>query len=507
MNNCLYHVLFVDDDRDFLNSMQVLASTVLGNGNNGVELEPHFVNNPHDGLAFLQELTDEQEKTALIVSDQQMPQLSGVEFIERASKIVPNATKILLTGYASLESAKYAINNKILDHYVSKPIEDFDSFGAILTTAIKTFHYREEKEQGELEIQRYVLELERTNEKIRGLQRAAERIAYLAQGFKKLDWDDVLDLIVMKIPELFSAKYASLFLIDEDNKNLKMVRSNHLKGPFELPVTGANHGPMLSALAENKTIIIRSIRNAPYELLHKEYLGNSCIIIPFIIGFDDDPTSPREGVDGVKGVLNMGNVGDMMGDEIILYSAELIRNILGINILKAMLYRKTQTLAFIDGLTGLYNKKVFLELLNDECAYSERMGINLFMAFSDVDDFKTINDTYGHPVGDEVLRQIGQLYKKVVRNSDITSRFGGDEFVWLIKDTDASNVSSLLERFSAMVESSEFPHSIKPHMSTGLAQYLPGREDSGELLMARADKALYQAKAKGKSRVEVAIND
>ena len=206
MSDNVYHVLFVDDDNDFLHSLQMLASTVLRGDNNGVELVPHFVNNPNDGLDFVQALTDECEKIALIVCDQQMP------------------AKILLTGYASLASAKYAINNKILDHYVSKPIEDYESFTALIANAIRTFHYRAEKEISEQEIKRYVKELEETNERVRKLQRAAEKIAYLAQGFRKLDWNDVLDFIVSKIPDIFNAKYSSLFLLDDEKKNLKMVR-------------------------------------------------------------------------------------------------------------------------------------------------------------------------------------------------------------------------------------------------------------------------------------------
>src|SRR5208283_5112306 len=106
------------------------------------------------------ELAEEKEKIAVIVSDQQMPVLTGIEFMEKASAITPNTLKILLTGYASLDSARYAINNRILDHYVTKPIENHDSFVSLIINATKTFHFREEKERAEQAIQLYVKELE-----------------------------------------------------------------------------------------------------------------------------------------------------------------------------------------------------------------------------------------------------------------------------------------------------------------------------------------------------------
>ena len=169
MDRELYHLLFIDDEKDFLHSMNMAISSKLLTDNNGVEVETHFVSDPNEGLAFTQELIEEQEKVAVIVSDQLMPGLTGIEFMEQANKIVPNAIKMLLTGYASLDSAKYAINHQILDQYVSKPIEDYDNFASLIKNAIKTFHFREEKEQAEQELQKALDELE-----LRVTQRTAD---------------------------------------------------------------------------------------------------------------------------------------------------------------------------------------------------------------------------------------------------------------------------------------------------------------------------------------------
>lgn len=507
MDSKSYHLLFIDDDRDFLYSLNLAIPQLLIPESNGFEVEPHFINDPKEALAFAQELTEEQEKIAVIVSDQQMPGMTGIELIEKANKMVPNAIKVLLTGYATLESAKYAINHKILDQYVSKPIEDFDSFAALLANVIKTFHFRQEKEMAEQKIKQYVRELEQTNAKITSMHLAAEKIAFLAQGFTKLDLDEVLDLIITRIPDVFNAKYSSLFLLDTEKKSLQMVRSNYLKEAYEIPLEIRNRSPMMVALKENKIIILSDIQKASYNFLGKPCLGDSCIIIPFNINANDSMPDIMGDNEGIKGVLNMGNISDIGSEEVIKYSASLIRDILGINILNARLYKKTQRLALFDGLTGLYNKYIFTEFLQKECLYSERHGNPLFLALSDIDDFKAINDTYGHRIGDEVLSQIGQLCQSSARTSDIIARFGGEEFAWLIKGDDRKNIITLLERFRTKISSSEFPKFIRLSISIGVADFFSDGEDSPEHLIERADKALYRAKANGKNRIEFSLHN
>ena len=167
MDNRPYHVLFIDDDNDFLSSLRMALSKPLLDERAGVEIESHFVNDPNEGLFFARELMDEGEKLAVIVSDQQMPAMTGIELMEKTVDLTPNTIKILLTGYASLDSAKYAINNKVLDHYVSKPIDDHDGFASLIINAVRTYHFRHEKERAEQMIELYVKELEQKNEKIR----------------------------------------------------------------------------------------------------------------------------------------------------------------------------------------------------------------------------------------------------------------------------------------------------------------------------------------------------
>ena len=507
MDSKLYHLLCIDDDTDFLHSMNMAISSKQFAETDGVEIESHFVGDPNQALAFIQELVEEQETIAVIISDQQMPELTGIELMEKANEMVPNAIKMLLTGYASLDSAKYAINHQILDQYVSKPIEDYDHFASLIENAVKTFHFREEKERAEKEIRQYVRELELTNERIKSMHHAAEKIAYLAQGFRKLDLDEVFDLIINELPAVFKAQYSSLFLLNEENNSLEMVRSNYLKENYTKILVADDHSPMMVALRQKEIIVLSDIQKEPYDFLHKKCLGSSCIVIPFFIDGDSTSGDIIGGNAGVKGVLNMGNIVDMETEEVFTYAASLIRNILGINILNARLYQKTQRLALIDGLTGLYNKDILLEFLRKECNDSERHGVPLFLAIIDADDFKAINDTHGHPIGDEVLTQLGMLFKSTVRKSDVIARFGGEEFAWIIRENDLEHINAVLDRLRTKVMGNAFPNDIRMTVSIGLSRYDPHGEDTMENLIDRSDQALYRAKRNGKNRVEVSLKE
>ncbi len=497
-----YHLIFIDDDNDFLRSMNMALPTAMLGWNNGFDLESHFLNNVDEGLAFIRELVESQEKVALIVSDQQMPGLSGIEFLEEASAIAPKATKILLTGYASLDSAKYAINHQILDQYIYKPIEDYNNFMAIINNAIKTFYFKEEKEKAEQQTSRYVQELELSNKKIKSMHKAAEEIACMTQSFRNLDLDDVLELIVTKLPIIFNARYSSLFLVNSDDNSLHMAKSNHIKEAYKKSLDTKDMTPMAVALREDRVLVVSEVKEAPYDFLCKEDLGNSCIIIPFSIGRKPTDKDILCNTEEIKGVLNMGYIMEMESEDIINYAASLIKSVMGINILNARLYQKAQNLALVDALTGLHNKYVFNEFFKKECELSKRRGTPFFLAILDIDDFKSVNDNYGHRIGDEVLKELGVLFRNFARKSDVIARFGGEEFSWIIQENDQDRAVSVLERIRCAVSNSNFSGSIKLSISLGMTQYRPEFNEPLEEVFERADTALYRAKANGKNRVE-----
>jgi len=171
--------------------------------------------------------------------------------------------------------------------------------------------------------------------------------------------------------------------------------------------------------------------------------------------------------------------------------------------------RELQELAYYDPLTGLPNRRFFFEhasLIFEEVKRYEK-PLSLFVI--DIDHFKKINDTYGHDVGDLVLKTFADVLRGIVRKSDICARFGGEEFVVLLPNTDLEGARVLAERIRATVAKNPVEHGsivIVFTVSIGISQYRKGMQNIDELIK-EADIALYRAKEGGRNRVEVFIPD
>ncbi len=159
---------------------------------------------------------------------------------------------------------------------------------------------------------------------------------------------------------------------------------------------------------------------------------------------------------------------------------------------------KVQELATRDGLTGLYNRRHMQELLDASVDRLERYGERFSVALIDLDHFKRINDTHGHRVGDEVLVSFSRIASAVLRETDVLARWGGEEFLVLLNDTQTSQANIGLERLRELLARTALVPNmpeLKPTFSAGLTAY-----DTSEPLhvcIERADQALYRAKRRG----------
>lgn len=156
--------------------------------------------------------------------------------------------------------------------------------------------------------------------------------------------------------------------------------------------------------------------------------------------------------------------------------------------------------ATTDSLTGICNRRRFLELLQAELLEAKRYGMPLALIFFDVDHFKAINDTYGHTTGDDVLQELTRIIAGMIRQTDILARFGGEEFVVLVHNNDVKSARDLAEKMRSHLEQINFPKVGIVTCSFGVAQYYP--DDTVETLITRADDAMYAAKQGGRNRVE-----
>jgi diguanylate cyclase (GGDEF)-like protein len=149
-------------------------------------------------------------------------------------------------------------------------------------------------------------------------------------------------------------------------------------------------------------------------------------------------------------------------------------------------------MAVLDPLTGLYNRRFVEERLQAEIARAEHHGDVLMVLLLDLDDFKQINDRFGHPAGDLVLKELAHRIRKAVRASDFAVRMGGDEFLVLLPECPPDKVKFVLSRLGP-IEMNFAAQRISVSCSKGYAQYQPG--ETVEQLVTRADQSLYAAKA------------
>ena len=158
--------------------------------------------------------------------------------------------------------------------------------------------------------------------------------------------------------------------------------------------------------------------------------------------------------------------------------------------------------AMTDPLTELFNRRYFLELSDQLLTLSKRSGSPLSLAFLDLDNFKRINDQHGHEVGDRVLQKASKVLKENVRESDVVARFGGEEFIILFTNTDQQNALRVCEVIRKAIEEADMPEGVNS-ITTSIGVSGVGDDDSINQVIKRADKALYEAKDKGRNQVVI----
>ena len=162
-----------------------------------------------------------------------------------------------------------------------------------------------------------------------------------------------------------------------------------------------------------------------------------------------------------------------------------------------------ERLATTDALTGLWNRRKFNEVVEAEMARARRYGHPLSLCLLDVDHFKRVNDTYGHDVGDAVLRELAVVMRAELRAVDGLARWGGEEFVVLSVDTPLPGGRDVAERVRLSTARHVFPAVGRVTVSLGVTEY--SRGDTLDVLFSRVDAALYRAKESGRDRVEVVV--
>ncbi|MSP62543.1 MAG: GGDEF domain-containing protein [Myxococcales bacterium] len=206
------------------------------------------------------------------------------------------------------------------------------------------------------------------------------------------------------------------------------------------------------------------------------------------------------------GSTNGTYINDDLIDEYVLRDGDLIK--IGRTIFKFLTggnienayHEEIYRLTTIDGLTQIYNKRYFLEMLEREISRAKRYHRGISLLIFDIDHFKNINDTHGHLAGDHVLKQLSTVVKNKIRREDVLARYGGEEFAIILPEIDVTSGLALGEKLRKLIEKSPFKFEetkIPVTVSVGVAG--AGDGDNSEALIKRADDKMYEAKNGGRN--------
>ncbi len=304
-----------------------------------------------------------------------------------------------------------------------------------------------------------------------------------------LSLDDILDIIKLTCSGHFHVSDSALLLPVERGGQSYFTYPPE-KGDIEF---GPNH-PLIKHFKENQRVIhVDELKEmaklkAVYKRLQKD---NIEIIVPLRFKYQ------------INGILCIAKkekgFGSRYTDDEIRY-IDIIAGFASVAIENARLYE----MATLDRKTGLYNHGFFQNRLVEEMERAERYKSDLTLMILDVDHFKQINDTHGHMKGDEVLVQIARTLREQIRTYDIPARFGGEEFMIILPETDSEKALIVAERLRRSIEKINYKSSrgnFNVTASIGVTSYVHSSDLTEDIFIERSDQALYRAKEKGRNQV------
>lgn len=346
--------------------------------------------------------------------------------------------------------------------------------------------------------ERVFVQLERAKVEQGKLYRAAQALG------AALSEKEVLEAGVRAAREIASFDLAAVTIYDPVTKTHEVCAATSAKGEIDDLVGArfAHNAGLVSMVVQNRFPLPY---RGEYDAAHQVVLTRrypwpklpSLLVLPLTL--HDRPLGTL-----ILGARRRHAFGDSVRPTL-----EVLASHLAVSLSNARMVHKLETMATTDGMTGLLNKRAMLDAAGAKVAAAVRFGRKLSVLICDIDFFKKVNDTYGHDVGDVVIRGLGEILKRQKRTTDVVARFGGEEFVVLCEETDEKGAMLLAERIREELAATSF-HSagvaFKVTCSVGFATFAVGANGNAELgkdwdsLFKAADEALYVSKRSGRNR-------
>jgi two-component system cell cycle response regulator len=419
------------------------------------------------------------ENFPLVILDLKLPDIPGMEVLSHLKSQAPDTEVILFTGLGGLESAVQALRLGAYDYIVKSELR-LPDLQAVVDRALERRRLSLANRNLLEHLQAAQEELARRRKaELAQIRRIGEALARplapeeLTEGLLNLIWESLplailgLKFLDQESGQTWGGKRCQNGLPSQVcsafQEWFREIAHHAAGGSPDEPVLPNNSAPPLKAL-----------------LWEKVKIGQ---LVGLVAGVREEPFTAEE--------AELFRI-------FILQGEAAFKNL--------RLFEEVKSLAIRDGLTGLYNHRYFWEMLNQQVVQSRRYGWPLSLLFLDIDDFKKVNDTLGHPQGDVVLKTIADYLAGAVRQADLLCRYGGEEFVVLLPQTPADQAFIMAERLRegiAHTPISLVDRHITVTLSIGVAGLTPDLD--GAALVKVADAALYHAKHNGKNRVSSAL--
>jgi diguanylate cyclase (GGDEF)-like protein len=447
-------ILLADDDFQLLSTLKEFLA--------GQGYEVTAVADGRQAMAAIQ-----TQEFALALLDLMLPDYSGLDLLSHIKAHTPDTEVIIFTGHGGLQSAVRALHLGAYDYLLKSDLR-LTELSTLMSRALERRRLARENRELVENISKARDELARKR------TRELDQVRQIAETLAgPLTWDQLIRGLVNLIWDSLSLELLGLELRGKEK---------------ELPLDAYRRHP--------------DVPDADYQTfqnLLKGQLADRSAIPPA-----GTPLSAmlweRAGVGNVTLVAGAGRQAPFTPEEAELFQIFILQGEAGIKNL--VLFDRVMGLAIRDALTGLYNYGYFKEALYYEVQKSRRYDTPLSLLFLDIDNFKLINDTLGHLQGDHIMRQVGAILQKGVRQADLLCRYGGDEFVVLLSQTSSDQAMVLGERLRQLIAQSSLnpmDQGLKTTVSIGVSGLEPGMNP--EDLIKAADKAHYRAKQAGKNRV------
>lgn len=468
-------ILLIDDDEDeYILLKELVSGQTISGASHRYDLD--WVSTYEEAIKAF---SDCQYDLCLV--DYQLGSHSGLDLLRETVVQECSAPVIMLTGQGS-----YDIDLSAMELGAADYLEKSELTLPLLERSIRYA----------IERTRDLALMKKQAQELAALQKATSSLLQTLELSHLMG--QILDAAQEAIP---TAEQGRLHLIERSNDNSGMFPEISLNDPrihrIKLPPHLSN---AVKTIIEGQSLSITDLQNEPtlLSLLNDDQehrAARSTIVAPLVLGQD------------IFGALSLSSSLPSNFSEADLQLLTAFAATATAAIHNSILYKEIQNLAATDPLTGQLNRRTFFELAQREINRFQRFGRPLSWIMFDIDLFKEINDRYGHSAGDQILVGIADRCCDVIRHVDVFGRYGGDEFVILLPETDHQMAQDVAERIRLSVSQAPILTDAGPisvSISIGITQVTAESDDIG-LLLNRADQALYKSKRAGRNIVTVLI--